>query len=116
MLQAARIWIDGDGILKAGLSVPRKDAVDQQEDEKVEREKEKASLHKNTSQLSTAPNEQIKRLKRSTKSTPVECLAKITIPLPKTNPPWSAYLHCTNVYDIPETWHEKVESKEPIDL
>ncbi len=57
MLQAARVWIDGDGILKAGLFVPRKDAVDQQEDEKVEGEKEEVSSRKNMSQLSTALNE-----------------------------------------------------------
>ncbi len=116
MLQAARIWIDGDGILKAGLSVPRKDAIDQQEDEEVEREKEEASSRKNTSQLSTAPNDEIKRLKRSTKSTPVDSSAKITISLPKTTPPWSACLHCTNGHNISEAWHEEVESEEPIDL
>ncbi len=116
ILQAARVYINGDGILKAGLSVPRKDAVDQQEDEEVEREKKKTSLRKNTSQSSTAPKNKIKRLKRSTKSTPVESSAKITIPPPKTNPPWSACLHCTNVHDIPVTWREEVESEEPIDL
>ncbi len=50
MLQATSVWIDSDGILKAGLFVPRKDVVNQQEDEEVEREKEEALLRKNTSQ------------------------------------------------------------------
>ncbi len=116
MLQATRVWINGNGILKAGLFVPRKDAVDQQEDKEVEREKKEASLRKNTLQLSTTPNKQTKRLKRSIKRTPVKSLAKITISPPKTNPPWSAYLHYTNIHDIPKTWREEVESEELIDL
>lgn len=36
--------------------------------------------------------------------------------LPKTNPPYSTYLHYTNINDILETWREKVKFEELIDL
>lgn len=50
------------------------------------------------------------------KSIPVKSLAKIMIPVPKINPLWSACLHCTNVNNILEIWHEKLEFEEPINL
>lgn len=49
MLQAAKVWINGDNILRVSLSISRKDTIDQEEDKKVEGEKKEASSHKNTS-------------------------------------------------------------------
>lgn len=41
MLQATRVWIDSDDILKAGLFVSKKDAVNEQKEKKIEEENKK---------------------------------------------------------------------------